>query len=220
MVSGSGLKNREEGKAFTLHHYTKTLAHKSNAFNRVFPLYDYFKPMIGNKKEVKIADVGAGMFSTTGSVWPGVKIEVYPSDELANEYMQVLKEQNIKPLFPIEKQNMEALTYADNSFDIVHCVNALDHVENPDKAILEMYRICKSGGWIYMRHYFNTADKQKFRGMHHWNITMTINRDCIFLGKSRYFVLSKLVPGFVNVPKKEINEKVDMVVSTLFVDNK
>jgi len=213
MASGYGLKNK--GKAFTIHHYTKTIHHKSKAFNRVFPLYQYFKPMIGDKKEISIADVGAGMFSTTGNTWPGVKIKVYPSDFLANEYMEVLKEFNIKPLFPIEKQFMEQLTYDDNSFDIVHCVNALDHVENPYRAIKEMYRVCKPGGWIYMRHYYNTANKQKFRGMHHWNITMTINYDCIFMGKEKFFVLSECVPGFKNVSKKEADEKVDMIVSTL-----
>ena len=214
MATGYGLKNREEGKAFTLHHYTKTIHHKSKAFNRVFPLYDYFKPMIGDKKRVSIADIGAGMFSTTGSTWPGVEVEVWPSDELAEEYMEVLKKFKITPLFPIEQQNMEYLSYADNSFDIVHCVNALDHVENPNKAIKEMYRICKPGGWIYMRHYFNTADKQKYRGMHHWNITLTINYDCIFMGKKGYFVLSKLM-GFKNESKKEAEEKCDQIVSTL-----
>ena len=215
-ASGYGLKNdREKGKAFTLHHYTKTLAHKSKAFNRVFPLHNYFKPLIGDKKEVKIADFGSGMFSTTGSTWPGVNVKVYPSDCLADRYMKVLKEFNVKPLFPIEQKNMEDTDYPNDFFDIVHSVNALDHVENPDKAILEMYRVCKPGGWIYLRDYFNTADKQKFRGMHHWNITITINYDCIFMGRKRYFVLSKLVPGFVNASKKEAEEKCHQVVSIL-----
>ena len=207
--------NREKGKAFTIHHYKKTLAHKSKAFNRVFPLYDYFKPMIGDKKEVSIADLGAGMFSTTGSIWPKTVVFIYNSDCLADEYMEVLKEQHIAPKFPVEKQIMEHLTYEDNFFDIVHCVNALDHVENPYRAIEEMYRVCKPGGWIYMRHYYNTASKQKYRGMHHWNITMTINYDCIFMSKEKYFLLSTCVPGFKNVSKKEVEEKVNMIVSTL-----
>jgi len=171
--------------------------------------------MIGDKKEISIADVGAGMFSTTGNTWPGVKIKVHPSDFLADEYMEVLEKFNIKPLFPIEEQVMEQLTYRDNSFDIVHCVNALDHVDNPYKAVEEMYRVCKPGGWIYLRHYFNTASKQKYRGMHHWNISMTINYDCIFMGKEKYFLLSTCVPGFKNVSKKEADEKVSMIVSTL-----
>lgn len=221
MVSGSGLGNREEGKTFTLHHYKKTLYQKEKAFNRYFTLDSYFLPLVGKKKEISIADIGAGMWSTTGSLLDGVKVNVYPSDELADEYMRVLKEQDIKPLFPIEKQIMEELTYPDNSFDIVHCVNALDHCLNPFKAMREMYRVCKPGGWIYLRHYFNTAIKQKSRGLHKWNIIMTINYDCVFWGELGAFLLSDCVEGFKNEAKKELGyEKYRMVVSTLHIDRK
>ena len=217
MDSGSGLKSRKEGHAFTLHHYMKTMFAKAETFNRVFLIDDYFIPMIGDKKEVKIADIGSGMFSTTGNFLKGVKINLYPSDELADEYMAGLKQHGIKPLFPIEKQNMENLTYPDNMFDIVHCVNALDHTENPDKAIKEMYRVCKKGGWIYLRHHFNTARTQRNRGLHHWNITITINADCIFWGNRGCFLLSDCVDGFKNISKKETGyEKYSMVVSTLY----
>lgn len=208
--------NRQQGQAFTLHHYKKTLYSKEKMFNRHFPLDKYLVKFIGDKKKVKIADIGAGMWSTTGSVLKGVKVKVYPSDELACEYMRILKEQKIKPVFPIEKQTMEHLTYPDNFFDIVHSVNALDHCLNPSKAIKEMYRVCKPGGWIYFRHYFNTAIKQKGRGLHKWNIILTINYDCIFWGELGAFLLSDCVKGFKNEARKELGyEKYRMVVSTL-----
>jgi len=212
MDSGSGSKSKD----FTLHHYTKTIFDKEREFNHPFPLHDYFAPMIGDKKEVKIADLGAGMFSTTGNLKEGIMVKVYPSDVLADEYNQILKEFSIVPIIPIEKQEMESLTYPDEFFDIVHSVNALDHCLNPHKALKEMYRVCKSGGWIYLRHHFNTAKLQKKRGMHKWNITMTINRDCIFWGDLGCFLLSDCIPGFVNVPKKELAyERNDMIVSKL-----
>jgi SAM-dependent methyltransferase len=214
MDSGSGLKNKE--KYFTLHHYAKTAVAKAREFNHAFPLPAYFGPMIGDKKKVSIADLGAGMFSTTGCLWPTAEITVCPSDRLADEYMAELRRQNYKPFIPIEKQDMEHLTYPDDSFDIVHCVNALDHCHDPAKAIKEMYRVCKPGGWIYLRHYFNTARTQKNRGMHHWNMVITINRDCIVWGDLGCFLMSDLVPGFIHVSKKEVGyEKYDMIVSTL-----
>jgi len=217
MASGSGLKNdRKAGQAFTLHHYTKTLFHKASLFNRVFQLDPYFAPMIGDKKEVKIADIGAGMFSTTGNTWPATKVEIHPSDELAEEYMQTLKKFGVTPLFPIEKQDMEHLTYPDESFDIVHCVNALDHCVDPYRAIKEMYRICRKDGWIYLRHYFNTALTQKGRGLHKWNLMMTINDDCIFWGELGNFMLSSCISGFQNIAKKETGyERYRMMVSVL-----
>lgn len=205
-----------QGKSFTLHHYTKTIFKKEATFNRRFRLAEYFAPLIGDKKKVKIADLGAGMWSTTGSTWEGVNVQVYPSDYLADEYRKIQEEYKIEPMFFIDQQNMERLTYGDEVFDIVHCVNALDHVKNPFKALKEMYRVCKTGGWIYLRHYYKTATKQKHQGMHDWDILLTTDGDCLFKGKD-CFLLSECLPGFVNQGKKyEVPEQpYRMIVSIL-----
>jgi ubiquinone/menaquinone biosynthesis C-methylase UbiE len=216
MDSGSGFKSeREKGKAFSVHFYTKTIFKKAEEFNKEFPLHPYFLPLIGDKKEVSIADLGAGMFSTTGSFLKGVKINLYPSDELAEEYDESLKKFGIVPVIPVKKENMEKLSYPDNFFDIVHCTNALDHCENPDLAIKEMYRVCKKGGWIYLRHFLNTGEMQKYRGMHHWNISIIQSGDCLFWGKERNFLLSSLFIGFNHKIKKEMDyERYKMLVTT------
>ena len=158
------------GKENTLRFYENKMPYKAKQFNRIFQLGPYFKDMIGDKKEVWIADLGAGMFSTTGSTWSDVVIHIYPSDVLADEFNEMLKERNIAPVIPLEKQDMEHLTYEDNFFDIVHCVNALDHCIKPLDALEEMHRVCKPGGWIYLKHQENNGDYQSFKGMHHWNI--------------------------------------------------
>ena len=44
--------------------------------------------------------------------------------------------------------DMENLTYEDNSFDVVVCVNALDHTKNPLVALHEFYRVAKK--YIYI----------------------------------------------------------------------
>ena len=66
---------------------------------------------------------------------------------------------------------MSDLTYKDEFFDIVVCINALDHSDNPHKALQEMLRVCKVGGWIYLRHFINNAQNQKYSGLHRWNIS-------------------------------------------------
>ncbi len=42
------------------------------------------------------------------------------------------------------------LPFADNSVDAIVCIAVLEHVENPIKAIQEMYRVLKPGGYCYL----------------------------------------------------------------------
>ncbi len=171
--------------------------------NKKTQLRDYFVPMIGDKKEVTIADLGSGPCSITGSYYKDVKVNLYPSDVLQEEYMSIWKYKcKADPLIPIEKQNIEKLTYPDNYFDIVHCENALDHTRNPKKAIEEMKRICKKGGWVYLRHFID--QRRRFRGFHYWDINIE-GRDCVFTSKSKRFVLD----GFKTTLEN------DVIISTL-----
>lgn len=112
------------------------------------PLVDYLIPLVGDKKEVKIADIGSGPFSRTGQLLEGVDVKIYPMDQSNFDYFW--ERYNTTPIFPIEVQNMEALTYPDKYFDIVHCVNALDHTPDALPAVQEMIRVCKPGGWVYI----------------------------------------------------------------------
>lgn len=44
--------------------------------------------------------------------------------------------------------DMENLPYADNSFDLVVCINALDHTQDPMSALSEFIRVSKK--WVYI----------------------------------------------------------------------
>jgi SAM-dependent methyltransferase len=181
----------------TLRFYKNKLPFKERQFNRIFPLASYFGEMIGDKTEVNIADLGAGMFSTTGSTYPTAIVHLYPSDILAEEYLKLLKKAKVIPILSVERQDMVQLTYKDNFFDVVHCINALDHCEDPLKALQEMYRVCKVGGWIYLKHYYNVAEYEKYAGNHQWNICKAEDfDDCIVWNKTEKFLLSDYFTGF------------------------
>lgn len=47
-----------------------------------------------------------------------------------------------------EYQDMEDLDYPDNTFDLVVCINALDHTEDAKLAIKEMIRVSKR--WVHI----------------------------------------------------------------------
>ena len=154
------------------------------------------------------------MFSTTGNIWPTAMVDLYPSDILADEYNALLSEHKVSPLIPVTKQDMTALTYADESFDIVNCVNALDHCFDPLLALNEMYRVCKAGGWIHLRHFANNAEYQQYHGAHMWNICK-MGDDCRFWNREREFFLSKHFIGFKTHEEASDTEPKILVVSLL-----
>jgi len=176
-------------------------------FGKPFPLRPYLGALIGDKKEVDIADIGSGAITLIGHTWNGTKINVYPSDILADSFKEILARFNIIPVVPVEKQDMAKFTYLDNSFDIVYCSNALDHTIDPGPAIKELIRICKSGGYVYLRHARNEGKKEKYRNLHHWNICPTKEGDCLFWEKERKedFLLSSINSRFTTEYKKDWN---------------
>lgn len=134
-------------------------------FNRPLPLEDYFIPLIGDKKEVKILDIGSGPFPKTGQLLEGVKVEIRHCDKF--DHLDFWKKVEQTPLYAIEVQDMEKMTYPDASFDIVHCVNALDHTKDALAALKEMLRVVKPGGWIYIQ---CTPDQHTLQGhWHYWD---------------------------------------------------
>jgi len=200
----------------TLRFYENKLPYKARQFNHVFPLASYFGEMIGEKTEVNIADLGAGLFSTTGSTYPTAIVHLYPSDILANEYKELLKKAKVIPIISVERQDMLQLTYKDNFFDIVHCVNALDHCADPLKALQEMYRVCKIGGWIYLKHFYNNAEYQKYANTHKWNICKAEDwDDCIIWNKSTQFLLSDYFVGFSTVMQRTVGIPEFEIISRL-----
>ena len=114
----------------------------------------------------------------------------------------------------MEKQDMENLTYEDEMFDIVHCANALDHCVDPHKALKEMFRVCKVGGWIYLRHTPNEGKRHRYTMQHQWNIEV-VGEDCRIWNYQGEFMLSECVSGFKNVKKVELSGEPITIVSKL-----
>jgi len=176
------------------------LSGKTSFCERINPLIHRLDFMIGDKKVVKIANLGAGPRSIIGDAREGIKVEVVSSDLLADEYKKLFEEFNIKPAFSVERQDMTRLTYPDATFDIVVCTNALDHCLDPYRALKEMVRICKLGGWIFIEHFAHEGKRHGYKGFHKWNLDVTEDNDCIIWNKKDFltdtFLLSDIYPGF------------------------
>jgi ubiquinone/menaquinone biosynthesis C-methylase UbiE len=194
----------EEGTNEEIRFWREWFPRKGFMYQGDRELIKLFDPMIGDKKEVKIANLGAGAINLIGNKKEGVEVTIIASDVLGDEYKQIWEELNIQSPIPIETQDMASLTYEDNSFDIVYCTNALDHCLDPRKAIEEMVRVCKPGGWIYLWHHAHEGKRLGYHGMHKWNLDVTGNGDCEFWLRNRekVFLLSEVYPRFTNTLKK------------------
>lgn len=144
--------------------YRRKFARKVGQYNHPRPAPGYLVPLVGDKKYVRVAELGAGPVSTLGDVLEGVCVDVWPSDVLGDEYAQMWEELGVEPLVPVTTEDMENLSYLDDFFDVVHCRNALDHTPDAYRAIGEMQRVCKPGGYVYLAH--APSQKRKFGGHH------------------------------------------------------
>ena len=215
-------RRKPMSNTITLRLYGRRIRRKAEQYNKPLPLGSYLVPLLPDSNRVRILDIGSGPFSVVGSVHPRKRITVTAADSLAREYSELMARRGIKPLIPIDYQDMEHLTYHDNLFDIVHCVNALDHTAHPDAALREMLRVCRSGGYVHLRHFSNMGDRKRYTGLHRWNIELynrdsqgryCIGCDCRIWNKEGEFLLSTILPGAVNAMTRPGTRR-EMIVST------
>jgi FkbM family methyltransferase len=90
-----------------------------------------------------VCEIGCGPF---GGMLPLVEAKVkYAIDPLINEYLSV--EHDLEGMKLIAACG-EEIPLADESVDACYCINTLDHMYNPSRALQEIYRILKPGGYF------------------------------------------------------------------------
>ncbi|TSA45573.1 class I SAM-dependent methyltransferase [bacterium] len=104
---------------------------------------DMFNNLILNFPEGKIADIGCG--PELGFLpYANAKFKI-GIDPLANEYQKKYKfENDILMISALA----ETIPLCSGSLDAIYCINALDHMYRPYKALDEMYRVLKPGGYF------------------------------------------------------------------------
>jgi len=49
------------------------------------------------------------------------------------------------------KMDITKIEYSDNVFDVIYCSHVLEHVDDDRKAMRELYRVLKPGGWAILQ---------------------------------------------------------------------
>ena len=90
-----------------------------------------------------------GMFEEGNTV-----LHVAPEYPFINRFEKILSKKSgtyitadiESPLAKV-KMNIENIQFGDNYFDVVFCNHVLEHVDDDIKAMRELYRVLKPGGW-------------------------------------------------------------------------
>ncbi len=103
-----------------------------------------------NLDKVKNAlDVGCGMGHWTKTILPflGENAKITGVDYNADWIKEAQKLENSNMTF--KEEDACTLPFPDESFDFVTCQTLLMHLDHPEKALQEMYRILKKGGVLF-----------------------------------------------------------------------
>ena len=94
-------------------------------------------------KELKILNVGAGPGATTELL---IKYGQVTSVEYDKDCLEIVK-QKLGLLF--DNESITNLPYEDNYFDLVVAFDVIEHIEDHEKGISELIRVCKKNGFLF-----------------------------------------------------------------------
>jgi 2-polyprenyl-6-hydroxyphenyl methylase/3-demethylubiquinone-9 3-methyltransferase len=144
--------------------------------------FEFFETYVPDWKDIKVLDIGCGgglaceFLAKRGANVSGIDLS-FNSIKTAQEHA---KKSNLQ--IDYQCGVAENLPYGESTFDVVVCLDVLEHVEDWEKAISEIYRVLNKNG-IFLFDTINKTFKSKFimiwlledilkqipRGLHDWN---------------------------------------------------
>lgn len=122
--------------------------------------YETLKPLKPNK----VLDVGCGEGITIKKLKEEKIGKTYEGVDPLPEALKLAK--RVDPETKYTKASIYDLPYKDNSFDLVLCMEVLEHLDKPDKALSELKRVSSKYVYITVPHEPWFLLSQLFRGRH------------------------------------------------------
>lgn len=120
-----------------------------------------------------MVDLAAGPVSCVGWNLDGHTINVTPVDALADDYDRILEGAGITPAVRTISGEAERIDemFEAASVDLVYIRNALDHCYDVPKVIGSALQVLKPGGHFVVHSYRDEAERERYIGLHQWNLT-------------------------------------------------
>lgn len=133
------------------------------------PVLEYLAPYMKDANDT-VLDVGAGPMTQVGHVFKGSPVDVTAVDPLADFYddLPFRRPRPVATRFGFGETLSKS--FAENSFDIAHARNSLDHSMDPLKCIYEMINVTKPGGYIVLHHCMAEGARTSYVGLHQWDL--------------------------------------------------
>ncbi|MCP8894346.1 class I SAM-dependent methyltransferase [Shinella daejeonensis] len=149
---------------------------------------------LSNAANMRVLDVGSGPLTSLFPNFRGARMRVTAVDPLAPLYNAALDRNGITPVTRTEQGFAEDLTavFDSDTFDAVHCRNALDHSFDPMRGIWQMLGVLKTGSNIFLSHFRNEAEEANYAGFHQWNFDEIDGRFVIWNRQNRIDVANAL----------------------------
>jgi SAM-dependent methyltransferase len=129
-------------------------------------MYEWFLGATG--RHTRVLDVGSGVVSILQGTVPNANLCAV--DPLAAAYEDLFDYSTHDVVQPMTHKAEDLPVEWDDAFNIVHMSNALDHTENPIRAIQSLLRVTKPGGYVVIEGFENEGSFEKWEGLHQWNI--------------------------------------------------
>jgi len=165
-------------------------------------------------KEIEAIDIGCGPLSTLPSLDRGLQIHRTLVDPLGSQYDKFRSSLNCDPQNILDYSAEEISQHFKlESFDLVYMSNALDHSYDPKKVLQEPRKLVSLQGVLYLEHFENEAEKEKFSGLHQWNL-FEEKGDLIIADRYKMFSLREILGVGFHVSTKAICRHGGYVAST------
>lgn len=184
-------------------------------FDSSTELMDVLHPFIDNANidNIRILDVGSGPVTKIGYTYKGHKLKINACDPLGDKYNELINKYNLVPPVVTDQVEGERLTahYKNMKFDLVTAFNCLDHSENPFDIILEMCKLVKSNGVIFLCHNQNEAKNQNYGGLHRWNFSLNNKNELLLQNFGTKINLDQELSNY-NIEHKLIEERIHTTI--------